>query len=243
MVVRGSADTPNLRITLVHELTHALDDQHFELDRPELDDASDESGFGVPAAGRGQRLPGGATPTRRRSTDDERAQADAEQLEALDRRHRPRRRSRRSSSSQQEFVYSSGPGVRGRACSRQGGNAAIDEALREPADDQRADPRARRLARAGRRSSRCRVPEADGRGARRRASVGQVPARHLLTGLIDAASSRRPSGTGTAASSGGTATRSACAWRSPVTSTASRTRSSPWADAGRRRAWRSTATC
>jgi hypothetical protein len=33
-----------VRITLVHELTHALQDQHFELHRPALDDADDESG-------------------------------------------------------------------------------------------------------------------------------------------------------------------------------------------------------
>ncbi len=39
LVVRGSAVTTYVRVTLIHELTHALDDQHFDLDPPALDDA------------------------------------------------------------------------------------------------------------------------------------------------------------------------------------------------------------
>jgi hypothetical protein len=46
LVVRGAAISPAVRVTIVHELTHALDDQHFDLDRPEYDDAVDEVGFG-----------------------------------------------------------------------------------------------------------------------------------------------------------------------------------------------------
>jgi hypothetical protein len=46
LVVRGAAITPAVRVTVAHELTHALDDQHFDLDRPEYDDADDEIGFG-----------------------------------------------------------------------------------------------------------------------------------------------------------------------------------------------------
>ncbi len=46
LVVRGTALTPYVRTTIAHELTHALDDQHFNLDRPEYDDASDEITFG-----------------------------------------------------------------------------------------------------------------------------------------------------------------------------------------------------
>ena len=49
LVLRGAALTPYVRTTLVHELTHALDDQHFELHRPALDDADDESGTGFAA--------------------------------------------------------------------------------------------------------------------------------------------------------------------------------------------------
>jgi hypothetical protein len=46
MVVRGEELTPFVRVTLAHELTHALDDQHFGLDREELEDDSEaEFGF------------------------------------------------------------------------------------------------------------------------------------------------------------------------------------------------------
>jgi hypothetical protein len=45
LVVRATAVTPYVRTLIAHELTHALDDQHFELNRPELDDADDERAF------------------------------------------------------------------------------------------------------------------------------------------------------------------------------------------------------
>jgi hypothetical protein len=43
LYVRGVEPTPFVRQVLVHELTHALDDQHFGLDRPALDESDDES--------------------------------------------------------------------------------------------------------------------------------------------------------------------------------------------------------
>lgn len=46
LVVRGTDTSPYVRMVMAHELTHALDDQHFELFRPELEDAPDEAGFG-----------------------------------------------------------------------------------------------------------------------------------------------------------------------------------------------------
>jgi hypothetical protein len=49
LVVRGTAITPYVRAVMAHELTHALDDQHFGLDRPDLEDAEDESYFGFAA--------------------------------------------------------------------------------------------------------------------------------------------------------------------------------------------------
>jgi hypothetical protein len=49
LVVRGTDTTPYVRTTIAHELTHALDDQHFELDRPELDEADGEESFGFDA--------------------------------------------------------------------------------------------------------------------------------------------------------------------------------------------------
>ena len=46
LVVRGTAITPYVREVLAHELTHALDDQYFNLNRPALDNPDDETGFG-----------------------------------------------------------------------------------------------------------------------------------------------------------------------------------------------------
>jgi hypothetical protein len=53
LVVRGAALSPYVRTTIAHELTHALDDQHFDLDRPQYDDATDEVGFGFSAVAEG----------------------------------------------------------------------------------------------------------------------------------------------------------------------------------------------
>jgi hypothetical protein len=44
LFVRGGKPTPAVRETLVHELTHAVQDQHFAIDRPDLEKAQDESG-------------------------------------------------------------------------------------------------------------------------------------------------------------------------------------------------------
>lgn len=46
LVVRGERPTPYVRKVLAHELTHALDDQWFDLDRPEVDDAGSEAQAG-----------------------------------------------------------------------------------------------------------------------------------------------------------------------------------------------------
>jgi hypothetical protein len=46
LVVRGTDPTPYVRQVMAHELTHALDDEHFNLNRPQLDTADDETGFG-----------------------------------------------------------------------------------------------------------------------------------------------------------------------------------------------------
>lgn len=45
LVVRGARPTALVRRILVHELTHALQDQHFELHRPDLDERDDEAGL------------------------------------------------------------------------------------------------------------------------------------------------------------------------------------------------------
>ena len=41
LLVRGAQATPGVRATMVHELTHALEDQHFNLDRQDLGDEAD----------------------------------------------------------------------------------------------------------------------------------------------------------------------------------------------------------
>jgi hypothetical protein len=53
LVVRGGDLGPYVRQTIAHELVHALDDQHYDLDRPEYDDADDEIGFGFSALAEG----------------------------------------------------------------------------------------------------------------------------------------------------------------------------------------------
>ena len=128
MVVRGTADTPNLRITLVHELTHALEDQYFDLDRPELDDRPDESGsaFSALVEGSAGRVESVYTAS---LTEEERADAEAEQLEYLDgvdvSDFPP------VLLEEQRFVYVTGAAFV-QALYDDGGNAAVNRALRRP---------------------------------------------------------------------------------------------------------------
>src|SRR5205814_1136238 len=49
LVVRGVKLTPYVRQVMVHELTHALQDQWFSIDRPDLDKANDERPDGFQA--------------------------------------------------------------------------------------------------------------------------------------------------------------------------------------------------
>lgn len=53
LVVRGTTPTPFVRSVLVHELTHALEDQHFDLNRDEL---GDEAAIGFEALAEGSAL-------------------------------------------------------------------------------------------------------------------------------------------------------------------------------------------
>jgi hypothetical protein len=47
LVVRGERLTPGVRVTLVHELTHAVQDQHFDIDRSDLAKKDDEEETGL----------------------------------------------------------------------------------------------------------------------------------------------------------------------------------------------------
>jgi hypothetical protein len=79
LVVRGAALTPYVRTTIAHELTHALDDQHFGLDRDQYDDADDEIGFGFSALveGNARRI---EQAYRDSLSEEEQTQADDEEL-------------------------------------------------------------------------------------------------------------------------------------------------------------------
>jgi hypothetical protein len=79
LVVRAADLTPYFRTILVHELTHALDDQLFELYRPQYDDADDEVGFGLSAVAEGnaRRVEYAYRDT---MSDEERADADREAM-------------------------------------------------------------------------------------------------------------------------------------------------------------------
>jgi hypothetical protein len=79
LVVRGAELTPYVKTTIAHELVHALDDQHHDLDRPEYDDADDEVGLGFSAVAEGnaRRI---ESAYRASLDEDERAQADAQEL-------------------------------------------------------------------------------------------------------------------------------------------------------------------
>ena len=50
LVVRGGEVTVLLKTIIVHELVHAIDDQNFDLDRPEYDDRTDEISTGFRAS-------------------------------------------------------------------------------------------------------------------------------------------------------------------------------------------------
>jgi hypothetical protein len=53
LVVRGGELSPSVRVTLAHELTHALEDQRFNLDRKDL---GDEADYGFSALAEGSAL-------------------------------------------------------------------------------------------------------------------------------------------------------------------------------------------
>ncbi len=56
LLVRGDQPTPAIRRVLVHELTHALDDQHFRLDRRDIERRDDEAPIAYAALVEGDAL-------------------------------------------------------------------------------------------------------------------------------------------------------------------------------------------
>ncbi|MEA3018507.1 MAG: hypothetical protein QOI47_31 [Actinomycetota bacterium] len=140
LVVRGAAITPYVRITLSHELTHALDDQHFGLDRPALDKADDESGtaFSALVEGNAVRI---QEEYRKTLSAAERKQSDAEEARlsaAIDLSKVPR-----VIPELIEFPYQFGPALVD-ALVAHGGEKRVDEAFAKPptTTEQVVDPAA-----------------------------------------------------------------------------------------------------
>jgi len=79
LVVRGSELTPFVRQTLVHELTHALDDQIFEVYRPQYEELPDETstGFVSVLEGNARRVEGAWVDSLSEAEQDERATEEA----------------------------------------------------------------------------------------------------------------------------------------------------------------------
>ncbi|MEX2660013.1 MAG: hypothetical protein WD232_09970, partial [Acidimicrobiales bacterium] len=128
LVVRGAAITPYTRSTIVHELVHAHDDQRFELHRPELDYAVDESGlaFSSLVEGNAVRI---QQAWERQLSSAERADLQREQLKSvagIDFGEVPL-----VLLQQIEFPYSTGP-VLVEALLEEGGEARVDAAFDEP---------------------------------------------------------------------------------------------------------------
>lgn len=127
LVVRGTDPTPYVRSTIVHELTHALQDQHFELHRPDLDDRDDEMQTGFTGLVEGDAV---------RIED-----MYSESLSPADRKAASAEEEAQASGIDEDtppvlleligFPYLVGPDF-ARALVDQGGQAALDRAFREP---------------------------------------------------------------------------------------------------------------
>ncbi|MBW3575621.1 MAG: hypothetical protein KY450_12255 [Actinobacteria bacterium] len=128
LVLRGAELTPYVRTTLAHELSHALDDQHFELHRPEVDEADDESSLAFSALIEGVSVTIEMAYSQTLS---------ASEQEELDRE--AAEFARRAAGSRippivtqlAQFPYLFGPFFLG-ALLDQGGEARVDAAFREP---------------------------------------------------------------------------------------------------------------
>lgn len=128
LVVRGAEITAYTRSTIVHELTHAYDDQRFELHRPAVQDAADESGLGFSAL-----VEGNAVRVQQQweatLSEEERDELLSEQIESaagLDLGELPFVLLR-----QIEFPYSAGPRLV-EALVDEGGEGRVDEAFAAP---------------------------------------------------------------------------------------------------------------
>jgi hypothetical protein len=128
LFVKGQKITPFVRTTLAHEITHALQDQHFNIDHPEYDDRDDEIGlaFGAVAEGDALRI---EEAYRNTMTEREQREETAEQIASasgVDFGGIPAVLSQLLL-----FPYADGPGLIA-ALVQAGGNPRVDTAFRTP---------------------------------------------------------------------------------------------------------------
>ena len=169
LVVRGAALTPYVRTTIAHELAHALDDQHFDLDRPEYDEADDESASASAplVEGNARRVENAYRDVAQRARS--RPQATAEETRPRQRRRhrrhpaRPRRPDRRPVRPRRGAGRAD-PGD-------DGGEDARRRRLRRPAPHQRAGARPRPLRRRRAGGRRCRIRRCPARWSTRACSA------------------------------------------------------------------------
>ncbi len=128
LVLRGAELNPYVETTLVHELAHALDDQHFELHRPDVYEADDESSLAFSSLIEGVAL---TVEFGYRET------LSADELEASARAAAEFSRRAGTSpippivTSLAQFPYLAGPFFVG-ALLEEGGEARVDAAFRDP---------------------------------------------------------------------------------------------------------------
>ena len=135
LVVRGAEATPFVRTILVHELTHALEDQHFDLDRSDL---GDEAFLGFQALAEGSAV---------RIEDRYRASLSRPDRESLEREERAQGAGVPFDVPEVvqalfSFPYAFGPDLV-QAVVRSGGQARLDGAFADPpaSSEQVLDPR------------------------------------------------------------------------------------------------------
>lgn len=127
LVVRGTKATPFLREILAHELTHALQDQYFPLDRPDLDASDTEVGLAFSALAEGDAV--------RVQEAFLRSLSPAERAAAADEQSRAYGRAGATTPPALQalfgFPYSAGPAFV-RALLADGGQPRLDDAFRNP---------------------------------------------------------------------------------------------------------------
>lgn len=126
LVVRGTAFHPFVEMVLVHELTHALQDQHFDLSRPDLQGADDERQIAFDAL-----VEGDATRVEQAWLQEQPADVQRAVGRELERRYGDAEPGPRAVEALLGYPYFAGPELV-RQLLEQGGQPRLDEAFRTP---------------------------------------------------------------------------------------------------------------